>query len=555
MILNKEKIKHFLDKNKWIIATLVFFIAWKFFLIAILWDNRIAPPEPDDSYTYVSQIAAVKNCPHILCEYPAISFANSGGFIYFSYRIFLGLLAKLFFLSPLQVYHLGFYIGTALISMTLLFFLKKITNEKKAIAFLLFLFSFYYGTGETHGFFWVVPSFYSTLLFFLILTIILSPKKNFMLLFFLTPIFIFTHPLSIYFSFILPIFYTFILAFERKNDFLLLKKTAFVFFLALICHASISFYLREGDNYFSIVSQVEQFKQIQKKNFSEKNKITVPEQNASIVISQQESKIISAPNKELPPKESFLSKKMATLSATYFEWFFPSWIGFFPFIFFLIILFYYRQHKVLSLYFSSLIFFLISTFASEYGYRSGIILWIASFLLYGFGFFYSFRFIKNNIRKKYLLIATQIIFSLGLFVFIFLNAFYSIICAKNLNIRDNYDIKSDFLDYVITNTRENDPINMTPLLLSCSKASILFNRNQLTTDAAISKYIVALEFKNNEEKINNSKINIFFKKIMVFFGIQKRNRLYGENNVPENFHEEIRFGSVIIYKNDLWNKK
>ena len=120
MLLDKEKIKCFLNENKWVIAALVFFIVWKFIFIAVLWNDRLSPPEPDDSYTYINQIAAVKYCPHILCEYPAASFINSGGFIYLSYRVFLGIISKLLFLTPTQTYHLGFYIGTVLISLVFL---------------------------------------------------------------------------------------------------------------------------------------------------------------------------------------------------------------------------------------------------------------------------------------------------------------------------------------------------------------------------------------------------------------------------------------------------
>lgn len=565
-ILNKEKIKYFLNENKWIIAALLFFIVWKFILIAILWSNRLSPPEPDDSYSYINQIITIKECPRVFCNYPSVTYVNSSGFIYLSYRVFLGMIAKLINLSSVQAYRFGFYLGTVLISLTFLFFLKKITNKKEIIAFSLFFLAFYHGIGETHGFYWVVPSFYSTLLFFLILALILSPKRNYLILLFLTPVFVFTHPLSIYFSFILPIFYIFLVIFRKKSNFLILKKTALVFLVALICHTSLSFYLKkrgsENNNYFSIGSQIERIriKLFSKKITSEKleqgfetnRKLSEKPLDNKSILKENISILL---NEETQGKGNILDRKMRILSDTYFKWFFPHWIGLLPLILFLLILFYYRQHILLSLYFSSLIFFIISTFATEYGYRSGLILWIASFLLYGFGFFYSFCFIQGKIRKKYLLLSGQIILSLGLLMFVLLNVTYSIIYARNLSIRNNYDINPEFLDYLITHTRENDLIKITPILFYYNATSPLFSRDQITQDTDSSKYMILLEANNDEEKINNSRIYVFFKKIMNFLKIQKKERMPKENKTPENFSEEKRFGSVIIYKNNLWDMK
>lgn len=548
--------KIFNKENKWIIAALVFFIAWKFILIGILWNNRLVPPEPDDSYSYINQIASVKNCPHIICEHPSVTFSDPSGFIYLSYRIFFGMVAKLFFLTPEQTFHFNFYLGTVLMAAVILFFLKKITDNKKVMAFSLFFMAFYHGTGETHGFHWVTPGFYAVLLFFLILALILSPKKHFVLLIFITSVFVFTHPLSTYFSFILVIFYFFLLFFKRKNDFLFLKKIALVLSVTLVCHLSVSFYLekqlRTDLNYFSINNQFKQLKNNYHAIASVKNSISV---NSQQILGVEEKEVQEKLDKKLIKKEGFLNKKVEALSVAYFKWFFPVWLGFLPLILFLVVLFYYRRYALLSLYFSSLTFFLISTLSSEFGYRSAFILWVSSFLLYGFGFFYSFHLIKSRLKNKYLSIMAQSALSGGLTIFIFLNSAYSLVYATNMNIRDSYNIGVGFSEYLISNTQEGEPINIDPTLFYYDTTSPLISRNQARENNEFSKYTVALENNNDEKKINNSRINIIFQKIMDFLKIEKENIARENKNTPENFHEEARFGSVIIYKNDLWQQK
>jgi len=101
-------------------SVIMFFILWKFFLIHILWQDRSFPPEPDDSYNYISQIAAIADCKGFhFCSYPGVSMGDSTGFVYLSYRLFFGWLAKITQLSSQTIYHFGFYLGTLFLAFTL----------------------------------------------------------------------------------------------------------------------------------------------------------------------------------------------------------------------------------------------------------------------------------------------------------------------------------------------------------------------------------------------------------------------------------------------------
>lgn len=70
-------------------------------------------------------------------------------------------------LSAESMFHLSFFIGILLMGMVLVFLLKKIDSDPVFLVAGMGLFAFHAGTGNYHGFGWVVPSFYAIMLFLL----------------------------------------------------------------------------------------------------------------------------------------------------------------------------------------------------------------------------------------------------------------------------------------------------------------------------------------------------------------------------------------------------
>ena len=175
----KNNTVKFIKKNKLLILVALFFIIWKFFLVYTLWHGRVIAPEPDDSFVYIAHINSVIKCPSLLfCESP-YSLHRFAGWEHLSYRLFFGSLGKLFHWTGSQTYHYSFYIGIVLLLPTLIYFIKKLTkNNQPLSALILFFLALYNGNGSYHGFFWIVPSFFSVLLFFLIFGIILDNKNR-----------------------------------------------------------------------------------------------------------------------------------------------------------------------------------------------------------------------------------------------------------------------------------------------------------------------------------------------------------------------------------------
>jgi hypothetical protein len=171
-----EVYKEYVHKEKWFLAAILFFIVWKFFLISVLWQDRTIPPEPDDSYNYLTQIASIAECTIEGCSSTNITLQNSSGFNYLTYRVFFGAIGNITNLPIQTVYYLSFYFGIIFLISILIPFLKSFSQNRLLIAWSIFFLSFYHGFGETHGFFWVVPSFYFVVFFFVLALLIMRDE-------------------------------------------------------------------------------------------------------------------------------------------------------------------------------------------------------------------------------------------------------------------------------------------------------------------------------------------------------------------------------------------
>lgn len=188
------------------------------------WQNRLLPPEPDDSGVFLSLINSYRQYGNIFS--PAIKVFNrawiwdeTGGVDksnYFSWAFFWGNIAKLLPLPKEQILHISFYFGIVLFLIAILYFFRDEKIQFKTI--LVLVLTFFTGDGAYHGLFWPTPSLYSVALYLIILKIIINQNKYwFVKLFFLLPIFLLIHPLSLVACFSFPIIYLINIIYKDKK--------------------------------------------------------------------------------------------------------------------------------------------------------------------------------------------------------------------------------------------------------------------------------------------------------------------------------------------------
>lgn len=408
-MLGENKYKKFIIENKWIIIASIFFIVWKFFLINLYMENVIDFTIYDDAQVYIQHIESINKCSYgIICKDFLTSLSNNFGFEHLFYRLFLGGIAKLLNLSSQAAFIWGFYIGTILLIPVLITFLKKLTTNSSLIAFSLLFLALFNGLGSTHGFFWVVPSFYALLVFILILSIILDNNNKWRAkLFFLIPIAIYTHTIALYFLLILPVFYVIYSAMIKKVDKLLGKKIIFSLFVATIFYLTISSYA--GGNPYGLALFG-----------SDAIKTLLGNPTSSVPISEE-------------IKENTFLPGLEQVQKGYFDWIFYNELGILSLITIILILIQYREHKILSLYFAtiiSVIFASVNVFAN----RILLLLWPLTFIIYAFGTWHAFSFVKSLKEKASSIILTYTL-SISVALFIAINMIYSYTFNRGLDIK------------------------------------------------------------------------------------------------------------------------
>lgn len=484
----KEKIFTVLRENSWVFAAVIFFIVWKFFLISILWQDRLIPPEPDDTLTYVTQIESVFKCDNFLfCSDSRVTLGDSSGFVYLSYRLFWGTLEKILGISPEKMLLWSFYIGTLFIPLVFIPFLKIFSNKRSLIALSVFFLTFYHGLGETHGFFWVVPSFFSALLFFVIAVLMLKDNTwlRFSVAIPLAILYTFMHPIGVYLIFIFPLYLLIHFAFTREFDPLVWKKMALIVMTVSLCSISQTYYLSknsQNDSYAPSTS-LTQAKSIFDDVVSKKIQERKPDSYT----------IASVANKE---SDNFLNQKISSLHAGYFRWIFPHWLAIAPFTLSISMLVLKRKYNLLSLYFASLIFFIIATFLNEFGFRSAIILWPVTYIVYAFSCWYFFEYalrISHPLLRYFFLS----LLSLALFIFILLNALFAITINSNINVQKNFTLNPALIDYLIENLSPNQTISIPSVIARSSGGHRILARNKNVPPDANPYYIVSISTPEN----------------------------------------------------------
>ncbi len=412
-MITQNEIFSFIKRNGWILIISIIFIAWKFFLIYTQFKVGLGNILFDDASVYIYHIESIRSCHAVVfCKEFAHSFLGYFGFEHLSYRLFFGSIAQLLKIDSTQAFFLSFYMGILILLSVLIFFLKNINPNKKLIAFSLLFLALYSGAGSYHGFFWVVPSFFALLLFLLIFSIILGNCKNWKIyLSILIPALICTHLIGIYFIVIFPTFLVIYSFFTKKIDRLLVKKVLFSIFIAFIFYVSMAGYLRyHGGNPYGVESLIR-------------------DSGRSIILNSGER--IS--KTDAIQSQGKLFPGFGHISTDYLDWVFPHPLAIVPFFLSILLLFYYKQYKLLSIYFSALIFTLASSI-NIFAVRSLLLLWPITYVFYAFGAWFSFEFINDKIKNKNLGIFLKTLIISAIIIFIGINVAYSYLSAREIPI-------------------------------------------------------------------------------------------------------------------------
>lgn len=418
-----NKILEYIKNNKLILLVSSVFVAWKFFLISVFFNNDFSRSQ--ESITYTSYIDSINTCSYLVfCKQFLLSFDRYFGFEHLSYRLFFGGIGHLLKMDSTSVFHLSFYIGIFILVPALIIFLKNIETDKKLIAFSLFFLALYNG-GGSHGFWWVVPDFFSLLIIFVVFAITLGEYKHWkLMLTVLIPAGFYAHTIFVYLMATPVLFYIFYSFFIKKIDLVMLKKIAFSILILIIFYIPTSYYL--NGNPYGPETYIK---------------------NSNIVTSGVQSiKTNSTTSPSLSPLENqnFYSIKhlfpgFDKIRDRYLNWIFFNpetpifnWTCFNPitpvfviiFLCVLLILFYYRQYKILSLYFAAITFTLISSI-NVHADRALYFTWPITFLLYAYGTWFSFKLTDEIFKNKTANITIKTFLCLGIAIFVIINLVYS----------------------------------------------------------------------------------------------------------------------------------
>lgn len=357
------QIKNFTLKNKILILSLIFFLLYRYFFTWLLFNGRSVPPEPDDSYYYLS----------IAARFPTLNSFEDYRLFYFS--AWLKFLSVFTFDNLENAYKLNFFITPIFLLMAIYYFLKKTETNKKIIPFLIFILTFYSGSGAYHGFYWAVPSLFQLLLFFTILGLLASKEKvPISRIFLFGSLFIFSHPTSIFISLIFSFNIIFLYFFDKDSFNQSFRKVIILFASFFISFAA---YLSLSKLYPANVSP---------QSF---------QSNLNLITNFIQG--------YLKP-DTFL-----IIWKEYFAIFTFNPIATMAYALMIFLLFANKNAKLISLYLSCLLLVLISSFI-PYGSRTLAFLWPTTFLIIAYCAIYLYR-IMVNYNFKYLIIIPIVFFA------------------------------------------------------------------------------------------------------------------------------------------------
>lgn len=234
-----------LGRTAVIVAALGFFIAYRFLITATLWNGRSIPPEPDDSYTYISAARSIIEQGEAIPDTISLPKTSSERTKALPYSLTLAALSTVTGLTVEQVYHLTFYLGTVVLAFVLFVLLRLLTQRETLAAVLLVLLALFNGEGGYHGFFWVVPSFFSLIGFFWITALLLAPYRHAVLLLAISiPSFALVHPFGAYVTGVFVAFAALLMLFQRRVERELLKRTGITVVMVIVTVLSLTVFQR-----------------------------------------------------------------------------------------------------------------------------------------------------------------------------------------------------------------------------------------------------------------------------------------------------------------------
>ena len=243
----------FLDQKRSISILLlllgcVLFLYLKLSAINVMFDRNF-PPSIDDSYQYISTIdrlakfgfnyedtISYKTIARYIKKNPSPEGFSALGKLkaqyYFSWSFVLSLICKTG-VSAEKVYHRNFYAGIFIALIVFIYFGYKMVGFEY-IGFFLLSIMLFFGDGGYHGFFWVVPSFYSLIFLFLLVAIVFFCNNYTVKLVFFLPLFLLVHPLSLMSIPVFCLIFILYIFFEKRIDKDFVLRTITFFFISAV---------------------------------------------------------------------------------------------------------------------------------------------------------------------------------------------------------------------------------------------------------------------------------------------------------------------------------
>lgn len=606
LLLHKE----FLENRIIPIFSAIFFLIWRFFFNFLLWQNRILPPEPGDSFNYLNYIRSIK-----------IGYVNLTS-DYTIYSFILGNIAKIFSLSPEVVFRYSFWFGLVILTVVFWFLFKKLKFSWIQTSLSFIFLAFYTGHGAFHGFYWVVPSFFLLIAFFYLFANIISDKKiNWWFVGLVSFVYPLIHGMGV-FSLAIFIFYVgFYLFFSFLNSKVPLRKfiqgldKKVVFRTGLVCiviftsyclatfllpkiNVSINDKSEATMNYSNMIPLLNSYQISIGNSNNVYNFLTNPilsendlkwqDSNFGKIILREIENIFNFQRAQSVKKVvEIIIFRFNNFRFNYLGIVCPNLIFSFCWVFIFYVLFRYRENKILALFFSVLLFSFISSLLHYNGYRSLLFLWPVTYILLIYSFPLIFKFIKdffgnlkikrfNGLKNKpkilsFLSVTSRIAFILSVLVFLFCNIAYSFwyIESKNNYLNFNYNLnmfKSLLADYNKDDSviYFDDYLTISAFLkdnnekgFELKKLQVFDVRNQLASSDR-RKIVVFLE---DDSIYNQNQGDSFWKLILhkVARVISIKTRSSDSNNLlelPFNLGEklsEFYFNDINNFKKELYN--
>ena len=328
---------------------------------------------------------------------------------------------------------------------SLIFFLKSVEINKKIIAFLLFFLALYNG-GGSHGFWWVVPDFFASLLIFIIFAIVIGNYKYWkLLLAILVPVGLYTHTIFTYLMITVIFFYIFYSLFIKKMDMLMLKKIVFSMAILAIFYIPTSYYL--NGNPYGLETFIKNAKIFTSGTQVLETKPPLPTKDSISIKNNYHLKQLFPGFHKI--KDRYFNWIFFNPITPIFNWTFNPFYAasIMVFIYILFIMFYYKQYKILSLYFAALAFTLASSI-NVHADRALPLIWPITFILYAYGVWYSFKLTDEIFKNTAINKIIKALLCLGIIIFIIINLIYSY--GMNQSIYFN---PQEFLNNYVRNIR------------------------------------------------------------------------------------------------------